>query len=195
MQEKEYKIRRKNKVDRCYLRQCFLCNNDFYPTVVNVKKGFGKFCSKICSNKFNFAGEKNGNYGKPVSQEMRDRISKTLTGRIYLERRGENNPLWKGGTTSDYRERRRPRYVNWRKAIYERDNFTCQICFKKGGYLEADHIKPFAYFPQLRFELSNGRTLCKPCHKTTDTYGERAKKLYAHRNNICSKPNSVGLFH
>ena len=58
----------------------------------------------------------------------------------------------------------------------ERDNYTCQICGTRGGDLEADHIKPFAYYPDIRFELSNGRTLCKPCHRKTDTYGEKAKK-------------------
>jgi 5-methylcytosine-specific restriction endonuclease McrA len=57
-----------------------------------------------------------------------------------------------------------------RVKIFERDNYICQLCFKRGGKLQADHIKPFAFFPKLRFILSNGRTLCINCHKTTDTY-------------------------
>lgn len=44
--------------------------------------------------------------------------------------------------------------------------------------MNADHIMPFAYFPDLRFELSNGRTLCLKCHQKTDTYMGRAKALY-----------------
>ena len=55
--------------------------------------------------------------------------------------------------------------------IYLRDNFTCIWCLKKGGNLHVDHIKPFAYFPELRFAIDNGRTLCKPCHQKTDTFG------------------------
>ena len=67
-------------------------------------------------------------------------------------------------------------YKNWRRAVFQRDNYTCQNCNQKGGYLEADHIKPFAYFSELRLEVSNGRTLCKPCHRKTNTFGERVKK-------------------
>lgn len=51
----------------------------------------------------------------------------------------------------------------------KRDNWTCQNCgnrSKKNKYIriEAHHIKPFAVFPELRFKLSNGITLCKKCH-------------------------------
>jgi 5-methylcytosine-specific restriction endonuclease McrA len=66
---------------------------------------------------------------------------------------------------------------DWRKAVFSRDDFTCQICGIKGGYLEADHIKPFSTHHDLRFELSNGRTLCRPCHMKTDTWGYKGGKI------------------
>jgi 5-methylcytosine-specific restriction endonuclease McrA len=59
----------------------------------------------------------------------------------------------------------------WRIAVFSRDNFTCQRCGLHGGRLEAHHIKPFKAYPQLRHRLSNGLTLCKPCHRETDSYG------------------------
>lgn len=92
--------------------------------------------------------------------------------------RGKDNHLWKGGITPINKAiRSSSKYKNWRKSVFERDNYTCQECRTRGVYLEADHIKPFAYFPDLRFDLENGRTLCKPCHKLTDTYMGRAKKF------------------
>lgn len=88
-------------------------------------------------------------------------------------RKGENNPMWQGGKTEKHLLIRMSlEYRLWRKAVYERDNYTCIWCGdNKGNNLEADHIKPFYLFPELRFAIDNGRTLCIECHKTTKTYG------------------------
>ena len=63
-------------------------------------------------------------------------------------------------------------YKKWRYEVFKRDNFKCVLCGdKKGGNIEADHIKDFALYPELRLDINNGRTLCKSCHKKTDNYG------------------------
>ena len=92
---------------------------------------------------------------------------------------GANNPSWKGGITPiNTKIRNSPEYILWRKAIFERDNYTCIWCKQYSGSLVADHIKPFALFPELRFALDNGRTLCVICHRKTSTYGGRYKHGY-----------------
>lgn len=62
-----------------------------------------------------------------------------------------------------------PQYVEWRKKVYLRDKFTCRLCLKTGGYIEAHHILPKGLFPDKIFDENNGITLCAygrwSCHK------------------------------
>lgn len=64
---------------------------------------------------------------------------------------------------NDYRNN--TTYQKWRLLVFERDNYTCQLCGQRGGNLNAHHIKPYKNFPELRLKLSNGLTLCEKCHK------------------------------
>ena len=129
------------------------------PKGAGFKKGHGRFRS---DESYKNASEK---------------ISKSLLGKPQFHQRGEKNNMWKGGITPiNTAIRQSLEMKNWRRKVFERDSFICQICFEVGGKLNADHIKPFSLFPELRFELSNGRTLCLECHKKTDTYLQKAKK-------------------
>lgn len=82
------------------------------------------------------------------------------------DRRGPAGSNWRGGITSaNALERASKKYEDWRLAVFERDRYTCQLCGdNKGGNLNAHHIKPFAKFPELRFVVSNGSTICESCH-------------------------------
>lgn len=83
----------------------------------------------------------------------------------------ENHHWWKGGITKENILIRTSKvYKLWRLSVFKRDNHTCQICGIRGGLLHADHIKPFALFPELRLDLDNGRTVHAECHKTTKSY-------------------------
>lgn len=65
------------------------------------------------------------------------------------------------------RDMGRKEYIKWRNAVFYRDNYKCQKCnsVKK---LEAHHLKSYSKFPELRYDVSNGITLCKECHQQVD---------------------------
>ena len=50
-----------------------------------------------------------------------------------------------------------------RKKVFERDKYKCQRC-NSNKDIHPHHIKYFAKFPELRFDMSNGLTLCSECH-------------------------------
>jgi len=81
-------------------------------------------------------------------------------------RSGENHGSWNPNLTDEEREQKRncPENYEWKKAVFDRDDGTCQKCGISKN-LEAHHILPWALFPELRFEVENGITLCKTCHK------------------------------
>jgi hypothetical protein len=108
-------------------------------------------------------------------KEKRVVCSRDCYGKLVAERqKGEKSHLWKGGLTDkNMLLRKSPEAKEWRKQVFKRDDYTCQHCGERGARLDADHIKPWALYPELRFELSNGRTLCRPCHLKTDTWGHR----------------------
>jgi len=89
---------------------------------------------------------------------------------MYLKRiidYQEAHPKWRGGDIDrPQRDRQAPEYREWRSAVYMRDDYTCQFCGQVGGKINAHHIKHYSKYPELRFALANGITLCEKCHKS-----------------------------
>lgn len=113
--------------------------------------------------------------GRTVPQEVRDKIRLTSLGRS------------RGGVSSiALIVRGMTEYKNWRRAVFERDAYTCQDCDATKVYLNADHHR-VSFATLLRqhkitstieaaacsalWDISNGRTLCLDCHKKTPTFG------------------------
>lgn len=86
---------------------------------------------------------------------------------------GKDAPSYKDGRCKERQlVRARLPFKNWRKAVFQRDGYTCQECNdKRGGNLEAHHIRSVALFPEAIYDVNNGLTLCKKCHKETENYG------------------------
>lgn len=80
--------------------------------------------------------------------------------------KGELHPRYKGNKDERLRAVGQYAYKAWRMAVFRRDDFTCQSCNRRGGTLNAHHIKPWSTHKDLRYEISNGQTLCVSCHAT-----------------------------
>ena len=126
-------------------------------------------------------GKMNFMKGRIVSIQTKEKLSQS--------KQGDKNPSWAGGISPlSMRIRKSREYGNWRRAVFERDNYVCQFCNIQGR-LHADHLKTFssilkdykiktfkdAQLCNFLWDISNGRTLCKGCHLKTETYGN---KLY-----------------
>jgi hypothetical protein len=135
--------------------------------------------------------------GIPFSEEHRRKLSEshkgmsTWQGRKHSEeskikmretKARNREPDYELKSSVNHLLRTSSEYRNWQKQVFSRDLFTCVFCKTKGGWnkelkkrieIDADHISSWCDFPELRFDVSNGRTLCKPCHRKTDSYGRK----------------------
>ena len=159
---------------------CPICSGKFRAT-----KDFGDYkqiyCSEACKAKKNPPVEIKCAYCEGIfiarkgAKKYCSRKCRDLHYRVLLK--GENSPNWKGGKTKKSQcLRTSAAYAEWRSAVFERDDYTCVECGAgsmagKHVELHADHIKPLSEFPDMALDVSNGRTLCRPCHEETDTWG------------------------
>lgn len=93
---------------------------------------------------------------------------------------GENNPSWNPNLTEEDRASNRctqeGKQKVWRETIFKRDDYTCQHCGVRGGRLNAHHLDGYNWCVERRFDITNGVTLCKDCHRDFH-------KKYGYKNN------------
>lgn len=167
---------------------CDNCGKETLKEKQHVDKWKHNFCNRNCQIEFyrkeenKIKGENNPKYSKvTVRCEWCGKSYKTYRCTKDKVRfcskkcrndwqsdmmKGEKHYNWQGGTSGaralDMASRE---YKNWRKAVFKRDKYTCQLCGdNKGGNLRAHHIKEYAKYPELRHVISNGITLCEACH-------------------------------
>lgn len=172
-------------------RVCEYCGVSFWPKSPRRSR---RFCSRSCARRA--IGTPKGMINAGSFGNGRPPWNKGMIGYRAGEKRPETGAaisvakLARPGiriTPLNNRMRHSTQYAVWRKAVFERDNYTCQMCHVRSVAgnrvrLQADHIFPFAQYPEKRFEISNGRTLCELCHRETLTYGfvgQKAVRLSA----------------
>lgn len=153
---------------------CCVCGDTFDRKRTEAMGYFltRRYCSQVCSGKD--TGFKKGSVswsrgtrgvvigwakGKTFSDEYKKRLSLAHIGKT-----GELSGNWKGGiTTADKLQRGKFRR-DIQKMVFERDDYTCQMCGVRGKDMQVDHIQSWAEYVELRFKMENCRTLCSDCH-------------------------------
>lgn len=115
---------------------------EYSPHWKGGKPNFLKCCKKLSSYKYKYCGKHN-----------------------FIKSRGKNHYRWTiNRETVKYDRRNDPEYKQWRIAIYKRDLYKCKINNSCNGRIEAHHILSWANYPELRYEVNNGITLCQAHH-------------------------------
>lgn len=149
--------------ERAFRLNCAVCFKIFFCEPAQVKLRHRKTCSMVCRGKY-----------------------QTL----------QANKRRETGIYTKHQMDRQARYCkemkDARNAAFKRDDYTCQECRVRNGrgitvYLEADHIKPFAYFPESRYDVNNLRTLCKPCHNKTKMSAKAMRLKYLINENTVNQ--------
>lgn len=135
----------------------------------NIGEKIGKVCLE-CKKIF-FYRKYRENKAKFCSHNC---YAKSLLGREPMNKgikrpdlSGKNHPRWIADRSKliKRQERNDSAYHNWRMNVWLRDNFKCKINNQDcDGRLEVHHILGWSLYPELRYELNNGITLCHAHH-------------------------------
>ena len=159
--------------------QCCECGKDIQrirSRAIRTDPVCGPECYAKSKSRIN-KGELNPFYGHHFSEEQSKRLSKALIPNGN-RMRGKKLPAeWKSNISKGRLSalgRTEPKFVTERtcneykiftKAVFMRDNYTCNKCGKRSGYLNVHHLKNYSSYPLLRFIPINGVVLCRKCHK------------------------------
>jgi len=167
------------ELTNCYAKRCSVC----------AKIKHGKYANK--------------NNCIDCGKQIPPSLAKRCKNCWHVFSKGKNHWNWQGGISSLYEViRHLPEYKQWRFEVFKRDIFTCQECNYKGKKIESHHKESFSYiyndflklYDQFSpiddkkslvklakkykpfWEVSNGQTLCKPCHNVKTKEHKNAKK-------------------
>lgn len=153
------------------IRKCRVCDKEMALLPWQMKtENDGKFCSKKCF----YIGRRPGFvigkrlpwliHNKPHTDEAKRKISLAGIGKHD----GPKNWRWindRSKVKVSDRSQHDPLYKQWCKGVKNRDGWACMMKSEEcSGRLEAHHVVPWRLEQSLRYETSNGITLCKYHH-------------------------------
>jgi 5-methylcytosine-specific restriction endonuclease McrA len=193
------KVKDLNKGNRVIINlQCDYCGKEYISTFMdyynnNINGNIHKDACINCSH-LKSAEANQFLYGVDNSQErleVREKFKNTCIEKYgvssFMETEefkciGEEHWNWQGGITpKNHKIRTSTEYKNWRNQVFDRDNYTYQICDKTGGNLHAHHLDSFAKNENLRLDIDNGITTCDKCH--SPKYNGSFHNIYGSHNN------------
>lgn len=144
---------------------CKRCGKKFVKKLPNGRHYRAKqYCSRSCATSSVIRKK-----GYHLTEEHRKKIGDA--------QRGCKGNNWQGGvmlrSSMTQAERKTRRYKLFRQSMFERDNFRCVEC-GSNNKIELHHIKPYATNKELAYNTTNVKTLCRECHKKTDSFAKNA---------------------
>lgn len=180
---------------------CEVCKKQFSDYACNKRK----MCSRKCKIKYmslvmkghevseitrkkigdKNKGQKRGKI-KDTSKYGHPAWNKGLKGIIL----GEKNGNWKGGISKNVHSTKEPKYKEWRTKVFTRDDWKCKLKNKKcKGQLQAHHIKRWAEYPELRYEVNNGIALCQAHHPRKRAKEKRLENKFKNLVSVSKEQN------
>lgn len=114
------------------------------------------------------------------SEETRAKMRVSQQAKNWVRPSGAAHYNWKGGV--NYRDKHslcNPDYREWRKSVFARDTHKCRIADENcDGMLQAHHILRWSEFPELRYQINNGITLCQAHHPRKRAEEKRLEPMF-----------------
>ena len=143
--------------EKTHFRNCPTCSKEIGHTRASTRDAFialGRQCQS-CANRINQTG---------ITRSAEHRVNIGAGRKAYKKSITDATTKMYG----DKVKRKQLDLKKWGKEVQERDDYQCNCCGKEKTTpysMNAHHIVPKEYFPELAHDLSNGITLCSSCHR------------------------------
>ena len=175
------------------------CGNECVVSAHNLSIGNTKSCgclhkemSSESMNQLRKEWEENEDYKQMQSNKIKKQwedeefkkahammMNKRWKDEEYIKNHSGENSHWYNPYLTD-EERKQGRniegYKKWTDEIKKQANWTCEVCGKHGGNMNAHHLDGYNWCKEKRVDINNGICLCEQCHR-------EFHKIYGQGNN------------